>query len=85
MILRLLISIHYSDYTNPKLDHIDIIAGEVSGIISPDSPDYSKDNVSTTRVIARFDANGGTKDGNGLVSSKWTDQGNGWKKITYDG
>lgn len=72
----------FSDYTNPKLDHIDIIAGEVTGIISEDSPDYSKDNVSTTRTIARFDAVGGTTDSNGLVSSKWTDQGNGWKKIT---
>ena len=49
----------YSDYTNPKLDHIDLIAGQVTGLIAPSSPEYSKDNVSTTRVIARFDATGG--------------------------
>ena len=73
----------YSDYTNPKLDHIDLIAGKVSGLISPNSPDYSTDNVSTTHVIARFDASGGIKDINGLVSQKWEDLGNGWKKIAY--
>ena len=73
----------YSDYTNPKLDHIDLIAGKVSGLISPDEPDYNKDSVSTTHVIARFDASGGVKDANGLESQKWEDPGNGWKKITY--
>lgn len=73
----------YSDYTNPKLDHIDLIAGQVSGFIPASSPDYSKDNVSTTSVIARFDATGGLKDSNGLISQKWKDSGNGWKTITY--
>ena len=73
----------YSDYTNPKLDHIDLIAGQVSGIIPPSSPDYSKDSVSTTKVIARFDATGGVKDANDLESLKWTDSGNGWKKISF--
>ena len=73
----------YSDYTNPKLDHIDLIAGQVSGYISPAGPDYNKDNVSTTKVIARFDATGGVKDTNGLESQKWEDSGNGWKKISY--
>jgi hypothetical protein len=73
----------YSDYTNPKLDHIDLIAGKVSGLISPDEPDYNKDSVSTTHVIARFDASGGVKDTNGLESHKWEDLGNGWKNITY--
>jgi hypothetical protein len=73
----------FSDYTNPKLDHIDIIAGEVSGIIPADSPDYSKDKVSTTRLIARFDSTGGIVDDNGIESIKWIDQGNGWKKISY--
>jgi hypothetical protein len=74
----------YSDYTNPVLEYIDLIAGKVSGIISPGSPDYTKDNVSTTKVIARFDARGGIKDSNGLVSGKWTDMGNGWKRIVYE-
>jgi hypothetical protein len=73
----------YSGYTNPKLDHIDLIAGQVSGLVSPSSPDYAKDNVSTTRVIARFDATGGLNDTNGLGSQKWEDLGGGWKKITY--
>ena len=74
----------YSDYTNPKLDHIDLIAGQVSGIIPLSSPDYSKDSVSTTKVIARFDAAGGVSDANGLESIKWIDLGNGWKKITFE-
>ncbi len=73
----------YSDYTNPKLDHIDLIAGQVTGIISPDHPDYKKDNVSTTKVVARFDETGGVTDANGLTSIKWTESGDGWKKITY--
>lgn len=74
----------YSDYTNPELDHIDLIAGHVSGFISPSDSEYAKDNVSTTMVIARFDAKGGVKDANGLESIKWTDTGDGWKRITYE-
>ena len=73
----------YSDYTNPVLDHIDLIAGHVSGIIPHDHSDYNKDNVSTTSVIARFNASGGQQDANGLVSQAWEDLGNGWKKITH--
>ena len=73
----------YSDYKNPVLDHIDLIEGQVSGLVSPSSPDYAKDSVATTRVIARFDAKGGTKDSDGLVSKRWNDEGNGWKTITY--
>jgi hypothetical protein len=74
----------YSDYTSPELDHIDLVAGVVTEKVSPESPDYSIDNVSTTKIIARFDANGGVKDGNGIVSLKWTDAGEGWKKMTYE-
>lgn len=73
----------FSDYKNPILDHIDLIEGQVSGLVSPSSPDYAKDSVLTTKVIARFDANGGSKDSNGLVSLKWKDSGDGWKTITY--
>jgi len=73
----------YSDYTNPALDHIDLIAGQISGFATPGSPDYNKDYVTTTKVISRFDATGGLKDVNGLVSKKWKDIGNGWKRITY--
>ena len=60
-----------------------MIAGQVSGFISPGIPDYQKDNVSTTHVIARFDGNGGIMDANGLESQKWEDLGDGLKKITY--
>jgi hypothetical protein len=74
----------YSDYTNPELDHFDIIAGKVSGLISPGSPEYTNDYVSTTKVIARFDGTGGITDSNGLVSQKWKDMGDGWKKVTYE-
>jgi hypothetical protein len=73
----------YSDYKNPELDHIDLIAGQVTGLIPPSSPDYSKENVSTTRILARFDATGGVKDQNGLESIKWTDMGNGRKNMTF--
>lgn len=74
----------YSDYTNPGVDHMDIIAGIVTGKISPESRDYGKDKVSTTRVIARFDGSGGVKDPAGIVSQKWTDTGDGWKKMTFE-
>ncbi|MBG0860022.1 MAG: hypothetical protein IQL11_10990 [Bacteroidales bacterium] len=73
----------YSEYTNPVINHIDLIAGQVTGLISPSSTDYTRDNISNTRVIARFDATGGLKDLNGLESIKWTDPGNDWKKMTY--
>lgn len=36
------------------VDHIDLIAGEVTGKISPDSPDYTKATNETARVIATF-------------------------------
>ncbi len=74
----------YSSYTNPVLDHIDLIAGKVSGKINPNDPNYSNDDVTaTTKVVARFDAVGGVADSNGLVSTKWNDLGNGLIKITY--
>jgi hypothetical protein len=73
----------YSDYTNPKLDHIDLIAGQVTGLSSPGTPEYNSDSAPSTKVIARFDGTGGSKDVNGLESRKWEDAGNGWKTITY--
>jgi hypothetical protein len=74
----------YSSYTNPILDHIDIIAGELHGIIAKGNPDYTNDDVtSTTRVVARFDAIGGVEDSDGLVSRKWKELGNGYIMITY--
>jgi hypothetical protein len=72
----------YSAYTNPVLDHIDIIKGKVTGKIDPASPDYNVQTVSTTSVIARFDAVGGVTDTKNIVSQKWTSTGNGWVEMT---
>lgn len=58
------------------LDHIDIIAGQVGSKISPSDASYNVPSVSTTKVIARFDATGGITDGNGIVSRAWTKVGN---------
>ena len=58
------------------LDHIDLIAGKLSGKIDPSDPKYNVDSVSTTSVIARFDSKGGVKDANGIVSSKWNQVSN---------
>jgi len=74
----------YSSYTNPILDHIDIIAGELHSVIAKGNPDYTNDDVtSTTRVVARFDAIGGVEDSDGLVSRKWKEITNGYIMITY--
>ena len=56
---------------NPVLDHVDLIMGKVSGLISPDSAEYYIDTVATTKVIARFDAEGGIVDASGLTSIAW--------------
>ena len=65
----------YGSYNNPSLDHIDLIQGKVSGLIAPASPNYSVDSVTTTHVIARFDAVGGVVSPNGIVSQAWTNLG----------
>ena len=36
------------------VDHIDLIAGEITGPIDPSSPDYTKATNETTKVIASF-------------------------------
>jgi len=73
----------YSDYTHPELNHIDLIMGKVSGIVNPDDANYNVSSVATTSVIARFDANGGETDSNGLVSTAWESLEDGYVKITY--
>jgi hypothetical protein len=73
----------FSSYTNPELNHIDLIMGKVHGLVAPGSPNYSVDTVATTGIIARFDAVGGVSSPNGVVSQAWTDLGNGWKEINY--
>jgi len=68
---------------NPALNHIDLIAGEVTGKVNPSDAAYKVDQVSTTKVIARFDAVGGVTDSKGVVSVRWKDCGNGYKEIVY--
>jgi len=72
----------YSSYKNPELNHIDLISGEITKKVDPLSPDYNKETVNTTSVIARFDAHGGNVDGVGLVSEKWKSLGNGWVEMS---
>jgi len=64
------------------LDHIDLIAGKVTGKLYNNQPEYKNPTNPTTKVIARFDAVGGIKDGNNIVSQKWQDKGNGWKEMS---
>jgi len=54
-----------------QIDHIDLIAGEVTGIVAPDSPDYTKAVNETARVIATFTA----KD--------WKLNEDGWYTVVY--
>ena len=66
----------------PLLDHIDLIAGRVTGLIDPSDPQYHVATNPTTRVIARFDAVGGIVDSNGLISTAWMDLGNGERMMS---
>lgn len=74
----------YSSLTNPKLDHIDLIAGDMRPKAAKGSAEYSVDTYNKTAVIARFDANGGVKDANGIVSQKWIAKEDGVKVIEYE-
>ncbi|MCX7985230.1 MAG: T9SS type A sorting domain-containing protein [Bacteroidetes bacterium] len=67
----------YSTYSNPQLHHVDVIVGNVSGIIPPTSPNYTNATNPSARVVARFDNTGGIRDSNGIVSQRWTALGNG--------
>lgn len=55
----------------PAVDHIDLIAGEITGKIDPASPDYTKAVNETAKVIATFTA----KD--------WKTDRDGYNVITY--
>jgi hypothetical protein len=68
---------------NPQLDHIDLIMGDVTQYISPGDPAYNNPTVSTTRVIARFDAIGGITDGNGITSQQWQIDPQGYITVNY--
>jgi hypothetical protein len=49
----------------PVVDHIDLIAGDITGLIDPSSPDYTKATNETTRVIATFTAKDWRQDRDG--------------------
>ncbi len=70
-------------HDNGKLNRIDLIAGKLTGMISPGDPQYNLDSVETTSVIARFDATGGITDPENIASLRWTDKGEGFKEISY--
>ncbi len=55
----------------PVVDHIDLIAGHITGLVSPDSPDYTKATNETTKVIATF------------TSADWEVDEDGYNVITY--
>lgn len=56
---------------SPVVDHIDLIAGQITGMISPDSLDYTKATNETTKVIATF------------TDKDWKVDGDGYNVITY--
>ncbi|MFA7346193.1 MAG: hypothetical protein WCZ86_00400 [Desulfurivibrionaceae bacterium] len=55
----------------PVVDHIDLIAGEINGRISPSSPDYTKATNETTKILATF------------TSADWKVDEDGFNVITY--
>ena len=55
----------------PEVDHIDLIAGKITGKVDPSSPDYTKATNETTKVLKTFTA----KD--------WHTDRNGYHIITY--
>jgi hypothetical protein len=73
----------YTSMTNPVLDHIDLIAGEMRPKITKGSAEYEVGTYDKTKVIARFDAKGGVTDANGITSIQWIDLGGGLKLIEY--
>jgi hypothetical protein len=41
---------------SPKVDHVDLIAGQVAGMLNPQDARYTDETNPTARIIARFDA-----------------------------
>jgi len=60
---------HITSCAAPVVDHVDLIAGDITGKIKPTDADYSTDVNSTTKVIATFDANSWQQDeeGNNVI------------------
>jgi hypothetical protein len=69
--------------TNPVLDHIDLIAGDMRPKVAKGTAEYSTGTYDKVKVVARFDATGGITDDNGIKSIRWKDLGNGTKLIEY--
>lgn len=62
----------YNNYADvPKVDHIDLIAGDITGKIDPTDPNYTNATNPSARVVARF------------TSADWTTQSDGSKLMTY--
>jgi len=84
----------YSAYTIPQLDHFDIIEGIVGEKATPPaivpedgitgySNEYKKDDVATTKVIARFGKTAAGNDLNGIPTTLWTNEGNGYYSASF--
>ena len=73
----------YTSLTNPVLDHIDLIAGELRSKVAQGTAEYSVGAYDKVKVIARFDAKGGVTDANGITSTKWIDLGGGVRLVEY--
>jgi hypothetical protein len=68
---------------NPTLNHIDLIMGKITGVVSPSDANYNVPKAPETKVIARFDNVGGIKDANGISSIRWKKAGKGIIRIDY--
>ncbi|MDR3574487.1 MAG: hypothetical protein P4L50_11535 [Anaerolineaceae bacterium] len=55
----------------PTVDHIDLIRGDMTGMIQPGSPNYASDTNSSTQVVATF------------TDKDWKTDSDGYQTITY--
>jgi hypothetical protein len=62
---------YISSCAEPVVDHIDLIAGKITGKVDPASPDYTKATNETTKVIATF------------TKKDWRTDREGYNVITY--
>lgn len=56
----------------PAVDHIDLIAGDVTGLEKPGTPGYSRDTNTSTRVLKRFTRNDWKLDADGYFAVTYT-------------
>ncbi|MFU1798572.1 S-layer homology domain-containing protein [Paenibacillus azoreducens] len=61
-----------SGHAVPQVDHVDLIAGDVTGKTEPRTPEYSKDTNDSTKVIATFTSKDWTMDSEGYNVIKYT-------------